>query len=121
MAKRLVNQRALNAATRLITWSRWAAQSLESDYGIPATRISVIPPGVDCHLFRPREHEARRGRPRVLFVGGAFERKGGLVLLDAMRRLTGRAELDIVTGSDPFSSPPGLRVLLSYAPQPHSA
>ena len=121
MAKRLVNQRAFNAATRLITWSRWAAQSLESDYGIPATRISVIPPGVDCHLFRPREHEARRGRPRVLFVGGAFERKGGLVLLDAMRRLMGRAELDIVTGSDPISIPPGLEVTVHHGLKPQSA
>jgi glycosyltransferase involved in cell wall biosynthesis len=120
MAKRLVNQRAFNAATRLITWSRWAAQSLERDYGVSATRISVIPPGVDCHLFRPRDHNARSGRPRVLFVGGAFERKGGLILLEAMQRLMGRAEVDIVTGAEPIPVPPGLEVRVHRGLQPQS-
>lgn len=119
-AKWLVNQRAFNASARLVTWSRWAAQSLERDYRIPATRISVIPPGVDTQIFKPRERGPKDGPPRILFVGGDFERKGGLILLDAMRRLTVRVELDIVTGVGPTPIPPGLEVQIHRGLKPQS-
>ena len=120
VAKRLVNQRAFNGAARLVTWSRWAAQSLEHDYRIPAARISVIPPGVDTHIFRPRDRGPKSGVPRVLFVGGDFERKGGLVLLEAMQRLRGSAVLDIVTGAGPIPIPPGLEVQVHRGLKPQS-
>jgi glycosyltransferase involved in cell wall biosynthesis len=99
-AKASVNRRAFQAAAALVTWSRLAADSLSADYGVPAARVRVIPPGVDLSLFRPVE---RSGRPgglvRVLFVGGDFARKGGPDLLAALQGVP-EAELDVVTGSE---------------------
>lgn len=94
--KWLVNRRALHAAHGLVTWSEWARRSLVTDYGLSAERVQVIPPGVDTALFRPAPRSPR-GRPRLLFVGGDFVRKGGPELIDAMRALGDTAELDIVT------------------------
>jgi glycosyltransferase involved in cell wall biosynthesis len=80
-------------------WSTWAADSLRRQ-GIPADRITVLPPGVDLDLWRPRARRrgADGGKLRLLFVGGNFERKGGRMLLDVVRaRFAGRVELDVVT------------------------
>src|ERR1700737_1719052 len=100
--KSRLNQRPFSHAAALVTWCRWAAASLVNDYGVDESRIRVIPPGVDVDLFQVRERppEEVRGPVRILFVGGQFERKGGTDLLEAMRRLGPRAELDVVTGSE---------------------
>jgi glycosyltransferase involved in cell wall biosynthesis len=69
----------------------------------------VIPPGIDLERFTPgsRDHEL----PRILFVGGDFQRKGGDLLIDVFRRrLRGRAELVLVTRSGPPEEP-GIFVL----------
>ena len=57
---------------------------------------------------------------RVLFVGGQFERKGGIDLLDAMRRLGPRAELDVVTGSEIAGVPDDVRVRVHRGLSPQS-
>jgi glycosyltransferase involved in cell wall biosynthesis len=116
--KRGVNRRALHRATALVTWSRWAAASLVTDYGLPEERVRVIPPGVDVELFRPAERRTS-GPVRVLFVGGDFQRKGGPELLEAMRRLGDGAELDVVTGSQVTGVPPEVscRIHRGLAPQ----
>jgi glycosyltransferase involved in cell wall biosynthesis len=58
--------------------------------------VAVIPPGVDTRAWAPGERA--HGLPRLLFVGGDFERKGGNLLLDVFRRrLRGRATLVLVT------------------------
>ena len=98
--KRAVNRRAFNAAAAIVTWCRWAADSLQKDYGVQAEKIRVIPPGVDTSIFSPRAHE-HEGPARILFVGGDLERKGGLDLLEAVQGLAGRVEVDIVSGSSP--------------------
>src|SRR5260370_11133448 len=97
--KRRINQRALSAAYAIITFSRWAANSVVDDYGIPQERVTVIRPGVDLHRFRPRSGARRPGPPRVLFVGADFARKGGNDLLEAMQHLGQMAELDVVTAT----------------------
>src|SRR5215472_6202192 len=109
-AKAWVNRRAFGAAAALVTWSRLAADSLVADYGVPASRVRVIPPGVDLSLFRP---PASRASPagalvRVLFVGGDFARKGGPDLLAALRGVP-EAELDVVTGSEVGPVPADVR------------
>lgn len=106
-AKAAMVRRALLAAEALVTWSRLAADSLVGDYGVPAGRIHVIPPGVDIERFRPPEMRRADGPLRVLFVGGDLERKGGLDLLDALRGLPD-IELDIVT-ADEVKPPAGVR------------
>jgi len=98
-----LHRRVARGASALTTWSQWASDSLQAEYGVPAERITVIPPGVDLSLFyerrTPADTDAGR-RPRLLFVGGDFVRKGGPLLLDAMRQgLAERCDLDIVTSS----------------------
>src|SRR6266540_3712122 len=44
-AKAAVNRRAYRAAAALVTWSRLAADSLVAHYGVPESRVHVIPPG----------------------------------------------------------------------------
>jgi len=110
--KAAVNRRAYLAAAALVTWSRLAADSLEADYGVAASRVRVIPPGVDLALFRPPDESAVRARRdglvRVLFVGGDFGRKGGPDLLAALQGVP-EAELDVVTGSEVGPVPASVR------------
>lgn len=117
--KRQIHRRAFRAATGLVTWCQWAADSLMSDYQVEAEKIKVIHPGVDLGLFSPRDTPRQPGPLRVLFVGGDFGRKGGPDLVDAICRLGGRAELDVVTSTDPNISAPGVRVHLGLSPQSH--
>jgi glycosyltransferase involved in cell wall biosynthesis len=96
-----LGQRALWGSTTLFTpWSRWAADSL-LEQGVPKERIRVIPPGLDLDAWSPAagRPEGRAGKPlKLLFVGADFRRKGGDILLEALRSgLSGRCELDIVT------------------------
>jgi glycosyltransferase involved in cell wall biosynthesis len=91
-------KRAVSRARAYVTWSDWAKKSLVDDYGADPKCVAVIAPGADLSLFR-RSAARRPGVPRILFVGGNFQRKGGDVLLEAFaERLRGRAELHIVTG-----------------------
>ena len=106
--KALVNRRAFMAACALVTWSKLAADSLTSDYGVPRARVHVIPPGVDTERFRPAKGLRPDGPIRVLFVGGNFGRKGGEDLLAAMQGLP-KAELDVVTESSVAPGPLGVR------------
>jgi glycosyltransferase involved in cell wall biosynthesis len=114
--KRRINQHAFASARAVVTWCQWAAKSLERDYGVDAGKIEVVHPGVDLGLFRPRELRPENARPRLLFVGGDFTRKGGPELLEAVRSLDGGFELDIVSGSAPDLSG-GYRVHPGLAPQ----
>lgn len=106
--KTAVNRRAYLAAAALVTWSRLAADSLAADYGVPTSRIHVVPPGVDLDRFRPVERDRPNGRHgglvRVLFVGGDFVRKGGGDLLEAVRGVP-EAELHVVTGAEVVPPP----------------
>jgi len=91
--------RTFAAATEFIAWSAWAKTSLVQEYGVPAEKIAVVPPGIDLRLWDgKRDPDREGGSVRLLFVGGDFQRKGGPLLLEAFR--SGLAEtctLDIVT------------------------
>jgi starch synthase len=93
--------------------STWVADSLIREYGVKPERVHVIPIGIDTDYWSPApawEREPHE-RPRLLFVGGHFERKGGQLMLDAFRsmRLHERAELHIVT-RDRIDPEPGVIV-----------
>jgi glycosyltransferase involved in cell wall biosynthesis len=114
--KRGVGRRMLDLRLRVaygtvgmfVAWSRWAAEGIERE-GVEPERIRILPPGVDLAAW---SFTARRPpvKPRLLFVGADFERKGGLVLLEVLRsRLRDRVELDVVTLSD-VEPEPGVRV-----------
>jgi glycosyltransferase involved in cell wall biosynthesis len=118
-AKAAVNRRALLAAAALVTWSRLAADSLSADYGVPASRVHVIPPGVDLQRFYPGSEPGPDALVRILFVGGDFARKGGPDLLAALQGLP-EAELDVVTGSEVGPIPPGVRCRVHRGLRPGS-
>ncbi|MEM9561962.1 MAG: glycosyltransferase family 4 protein [Actinomycetota bacterium] len=124
-AKRRVHSSCFRRAASLVSWSRWAADSLVADYDVPRERIEVIPPGALRSLWH-------RGEPRtstddvvrILFVGGDFERKGGQLLLDAFQRLRHdpavvdanlELELHLVTTAD-VPGAPGVTVHRGLTP-----
>ena len=94
------NRSLLARCAAVAPWSNWARHSLESDYGLEAEMMAVIPPGIDPMAWAPQLVE-RSALPQILFVGGDFRRKGGDLLLDWFReRGRGRCELQIVS-TDP--------------------
>lgn len=108
--KHQINVRGLQSAFRVLPMSQWAKASLVNDYGVDEANIDVIPTGIDLLAWKPRAKDVpANDRPRILFVGGDFERKGGPLLLQAFERLSASAELDIVTRSD-VPEAPGVRV-----------
>lgn len=69
--------------------------------GVPRSRISVIPSGVDSDLFTPDGPAAPEtpGRCRILSAGRLVERKGHADLIDALPAVPG-AEVVIAGGPD---------------------
>ena len=118
-AKERMHRNCFQRATALVTWSKWAADSLVADYGIERDRIDVIPPGVVAAQWRrSRRRVIGDDTVRILFVGGDFERKGGNLLLDALERLRSdpevlrlgiTVELHLVTTGD-VQARPGVQV-----------
>jgi len=117
--KTALNRRSLHAARALVVWCDWARRSLIDDYGIDASRITVISPGVDFKVWpHPSTRPGKQaGQPvRILFVGGDFERKGGEVLLRAFNAgLRESCELHLVTKA-PIEEVPGIHVYRNIGP-----
>ncbi len=108
------NRRLFQDAAWVLPWSHWVRDSLIRDYGVQPERIQVIPPGIDLARWQPRRERAP-GPLRVLFVGGDFERKGGPVLLAALRRLALPITAHLVTRS-PVSPAPDVFVYHDLVP-----
>jgi glycosyltransferase involved in cell wall biosynthesis len=105
-------RRAYRFAGLLQAWSNWARDSAIHEYGVPAHKVVVNPPGVDLNFFRPagERRDRKDGRLRVVFVGGDFARKGGNLLLEWFRHQTvGDVELHLAT-REPVREQPGLFV-----------
>jgi glycosyltransferase involved in cell wall biosynthesis len=103
-------RRLFDRAQLLLPWSQSVADSLIHDYGVNRQRIRLLPPSLPVRPITPRETKLDGSLPRLLFLGGDFQRKGGPLLVECFRRhFQGRAELDIVTRT---ASPegPGVRV-----------
>ncbi|MBF6591767.1 MAG: glycosyltransferase family 4 protein [Ktedonobacterales bacterium] len=117
-----INRAAFARAAALVTWCDWARDSLIQDYGIAPERITTLAPGVD--LARWQDPAAARqarldrgGRPRLLFVGGDFARKGGELLLECFTRdFAERCELWLVTSAS-LAPRPGVRVFSQITPE----
>jgi glycosyltransferase involved in cell wall biosynthesis len=83
-----LNRECFFAARQIVTWSKWAKEGLVVEYDVPPDKIIVIPPGVNTRLWmRPKIVSKSQDVVKVLFVGGDLQRKGGLFLLDAFRKL----------------------------------
>jgi glycosyltransferase involved in cell wall biosynthesis len=122
------NVRCFQQAHKIVAWSQWTKSGLLDEYGVPAEKVVVIPPGVNSREWRrptPRlPSDTAASKPvKILFVGGDLQRKGGDLLLQAFRALrqekAGNAiELHLVT-RDTVATEPGLFVYHNM--QPNSA
>jgi starch synthase len=116
-------------SSSILATSEWAATSVRKRYPDCAVPIHVMPPPVRLRFFDERwvdERTARAeagARPRVLFVGGDFVRKGGEDLLAVWTggELYRSADLDLVTDWPiDVSGVPGVRLMphvVSYSPE----
>ena len=109
-AWRLMERNLYDKARVCFTISQFAADSLVEDYGIDPQRVQVV--GSGCNIDLPENAPLRREPPRrIVFVGIGWERKGGPVLLEALRivrRTFPDATLDVV-GDRADISDPGVR------------
>lgn len=122
------NVRCFQQAHKIVAWSQWTKSGLLDEYGVPAEKVVVIPPGVNSREWRRPtlrlQSETTANTPvKILFVGGDLQRKGGDLLLQAFRALrqekAGNAiELHLVT-RDTVATEPGLFVYHNM--QPNSA
>lgn len=102
-----LERRAFRRAALVLPWSDWARAGVERE--APDARCENHHPGIDLETFRPARQRPRE-RPRVLFVGGRFEPKGGHDLLDAVE-IVGRERMDLdVVTFEHVPERPGLRV-----------
>jgi glycosyltransferase involved in cell wall biosynthesis len=114
-AKQRLTGTVYRAAVAVVAQSRWAARSLVEEYGVDADRVHVLAQGADLDAFWAGPARPATGRAlRLLFVGADFERKGGPVLLEAVRQAraahAGPVELDVVTARPLGAVPEGVRV-----------
>jgi len=99
-------------------FSRWAADTLVNACHVGPDRVHVLHVGTDLELwpYVPRG-DRPAGRPRILFVGADYIRKGGDLLVDVYRQRFARAaELHLVTKQAPRDLPPGVFVYDTLAP-----
>ncbi|MCW3070104.1 MAG: glycosyl transferase group 1 [Solirubrobacterales bacterium] len=105
VAARIAGQAsAYERARACCATTRWAAESIISDYGIPPTKVHVV--GIGRNV-EPGPEVVRRdwSPPRFLFVGREWERKNGPRVLAAFARLRTEvpdARIDVVGGHPPI-------------------
>ena len=116
-----LNRACFDAARHLVAWTEWTKQGLVDEYGVPAEKVTVIPPGVNTREWmRPTPRPPAGGAVKILFVGGNLERKGGLLLLEAFRALRDRYPLELhLATRDKLVPEPGIFVYNNM--QPNSA
>ena len=111
--------RSARLATAIVTDSAASQRSVVLQLGIPASRVHVIPLGVEPRFHArpdPEGDAAARGRLELperylVYVGGADVRKNIGVLLGAMALLRQRGELG--------DAAPGVPTLVVAAPSQH--
>jgi starch synthase len=102
-------QREVFASCRkVLTLSRWAAESVVRDYGIADERVAVV--GAGANVAEGVERRIDPERPYILFVGMDWEQKGGPLLLEAFRLVRSwRPEVRLkVVGCTPPVAEPGV-------------
>lgn len=95
----LAEQDLAHRANRLTANTSAEAEELVGYYGADATRVDVVPPGVDLSVFHPGDRPVPPGVPgrmRVVFAGRIQKLKGPQILVRALALLhRQRPELDV--------------------------
>ena len=91
-----IKRAVVGRASSLTTMNADMAQRLV-DLGAPPDRTHVLPMGADLDALRANGAGVERVPGRMLFAGRLVEKKGGAVLLDALRSLPSEGwSLDVV-------------------------
>jgi glycosyltransferase involved in cell wall biosynthesis len=107
-------RKILERASGLFAWSEGVRDSLLGQYGSDPERVMLLPPSTNLHN-RSRK-QRKNERPRILFIGGDFKRKGGSVLVDCYRRwFSTTCDLHLVTQSS-VEGGPGIYIHRNIAP-----
>lgn len=93
--KRIFLQIVLRSATRIICLSAAQKNLIAAKYALPLEAIEVIPNGVSDAFF-VGEHIKSNGVPRLLFVGRLAAQKNLSVILQALKLMREKVELDVV-------------------------
>ena len=92
-------RRLMEQTDIIMPWSRYAGESIAAVAGAPRDRIrpTYVGPSVEIPVPAPRTAPPREtpATIRVLFIGREFDRKGGDVFLEAVRRVRARG-IDLV-------------------------
>jgi glycosyltransferase involved in cell wall biosynthesis len=105
---RAAERRVFRTAALVLAWTGWARRAVQA--AEPRAHVVEHHPGLDLTKFTPAPRRRERALPRILFVGGRWEDKGGADLVAALGDDLGTTvELDAVTPAD-VESRPGLRV-----------
>ena len=94
-------KRHVRAAGRVVAPSDHAAGRIAAEYGVPRSRITVVPEPIDLARWTRALHEARPGVSEarsILCVAHLYPRKDVETLLDAFARLRAPAVLRVVGG-----------------------
>jgi glycosyltransferase involved in cell wall biosynthesis len=115
-----LEHRCFALATHILTWNERARDSVIKDYGVAPDKVTTVHPCVPMDLFLSIERSGRSlaHKPKLLFVGNDFARKGGEDLLAVYRdELSTVCELDVVTNAAvALESTPELRLHRGLSP-----
>ncbi|MGZ5253578.1 MAG: glycosyltransferase family 4 protein [Flavitalea sp.] len=92
-----MHKNILNSSNRILCWSDALIENLQEIYGVKSSSLIKAPAPF---LFEKMDNPPRLTpeKPRVLFVGGDFYRKGGDIILDAVKKgLTDNCTLSLMT------------------------
>lgn len=94
-----------NAVVRCFATTEWAARSVRNDYGQPAEKVVVAGEGANIVCSPVLKDWSR---PRILWVGSDWHRKGGDTLLEAFRIASLEAATLNLVGQHPRLDLPGV-------------
>ncbi len=92
--------------TRVLTMSEHLRRSFIDDFGLPPERVVCVGAGVNLERLPPERPDKRYDTGQVLFIGVEFERKGGLVLLQAFSEVRRRQPAAVLHVVGPRVGPP---------------
>lgn len=119
----VLEKRVFQAAAKIVSFSETARKSVIEDYQIDENKVHVVYPGVDLSQIpqRPPAPQVSVTLPKILFVGGDFERKGGYDLLQVfLDHFSTEAELHLVTGYPVQCNHPNVHIhsnIQAYTPE----
>lgn len=110
---RLMHQRLKRLAEdghQFLCMSRWYAEGLRTEYGVPESQLTFLPPYVDTELWKPSAVRENAGTFRVVFLGADWRRKGGDLVVEMASRPEFRDwQWDLVSPAAPAELPSNCR------------